>query len=219
VGIYAKLGFVCSAANGSKKQVEIDSNYGLRKVIEALMDLLEAIYTRRTVHKYLPDAIPQETLDRILMAGHYAPNHKLTWPWRFTQVGTQTRQKLVPVAVACKAAKRELSDDMKAAITAKIVTPGALIVVSQLRSDNEFQSKEDYAAVSCAIQNMMLAAHGEGLGAKWSSGGVTTHADTYAVLGIEPDLEEIAGFVWVGVPAKVPTIKRPDLAEVTRELP
>ena len=183
------------------------------------MDLLEAIHTRRTVHKYSPEVIPQETLDKLLMAGHHAPNHKLTWPWRFTVVGPQTRQQLVPVAIACKAVKRELSDEMKAAITAKIVTPGALVVVSQLRSDNDFQSKEDYAAVSCAIQNMMLAAHGEGLGTKWSSGGVTVHADTYSVLGIDQELEEIAGFIWVGVPAQVPTIKRPDIAAVTRKLP
>lgn len=183
------------------------------------MDLLEAIHTRRTVHKYLPDAVPQEALDKLFLAGHHAPNHKLTWPWRFTHVGADTRQQLVPVAIACKAVKKDLSDDMKAAITAKIVTPGALIVVSQVRSDNAFQSKEDYAAVSCAIQNMMLAAHAEGLGTKWSSGGVTVHADTYSVLGIDPDLEEIAGFMWVGVPAQVPSIKRPALAEVVRKLP
>ena len=183
------------------------------------MDLMEVIQTRRTVHKYLPDAVAQESLDKMMTAGHFAPNHKLTWPWRFTQVGPATREKLVPVAIGCKAAKRELSEEMRASIAAKIVTPGALLVVSQLRSDDGFQSKEDYAAVCCAIQNMLLVAHGEGLGAKWSTGGVTSHADTYKVLNIDPEVEEIVGFVWVGAPALVPNIKRPPLDEMVRHLP
>ncbi len=183
------------------------------------MDLEHAIFTRRTVHKYLPDAVAQDDLDKMMMAGHMAPCHKLTWPWRFIQVGPETREKIVPVAIACKTVNRECTPELEDSIRRKILGSGALIVVSQVRCDNDFRSKEDYAAVSCAIQNMMLAAHGLGLGTKWSTGGVTTHEDTYKVLEVDAALEEIVGFVWVGTPAMVPTIKRPDLSAVKRQLP
>jgi len=183
------------------------------------MDLEHAIHTRRTVHKYLTDAVAQEDLDKIMLAGHMAPCHKLTWPWRFIQVGPETREKIVPVAIACKTVNRELTPELEQSIRGKILTPGALLVVTQVRTDNAFRSKEDYAAVSCAIQNMMLVGHGLGLGTKWSTGGVTTHADTYSVLGVDAEQEEIVGFIWVGTPAAVPTIKRPDLEAVKRQLP
>ena len=183
------------------------------------MDLEHAIYNRRTIHKYLPDAVDQNDLDKIMMAGHMAPCHKLTWPWRFIQVGQQTREKIVPVAIACKTVNRERTPELEDAIRRKILGSGALIVVTQVRCDNAFRSKEDYAAVSCAIQNMVLVAHSLDLGTKWSTGGVTTHEDTYSVLNVDAALEEIVGFIWVGKPATVPTIKRPELSEVKRELP
>ncbi len=183
------------------------------------MDLEQAIHTRRTIHKYLPDPVAQEDLDKMMMAGHMAPCHRLTWPWRFLQVGPQTREKIVPVAIACKTVNRARTPELEDSVRRKILGSGALIVVTQVRCDDAFRSKEDYAAVSCAIQNMMLVGHGLGLGTKWSTGGVTTHEDTYKVLGVDAALEEIVGFIWVGKPAMVPTIKRPDLTDVKRELP
>ena len=86
------------------------------------MDLEHAIHTRRTVHKYLTDAVAQEDLDKMMMAGHMAPCHKLTWPWRFIQVGPQTREKIVPVAIACKTVNRERTPELEKAVRGKILT-------------------------------------------------------------------------------------------------
>ena len=183
------------------------------------MDLEQALHTRRTIHKYLPEPVAQGDLDKIMSAGHMAPCHRLTWPWRFIQVGPETREKIVPVAIACKTVKRERTPELEKSVRGKILTSGALIVVTQVRCEDAFRAKEDYAAVSCAIQNMMLMGHSLGLGTKWSTGGVTTHPDTYGVLGVDADKEEIVGFVWVGTPAAVPSIKRPDVSDVKRLLP
>ena len=51
------------------------------------MSIEEVIKTRRTVHIYEPSELDETLLDAFLEAGHFAPNHKLTWPWRFTVVG------------------------------------------------------------------------------------------------------------------------------------
>ena len=36
------------------------------------------------------------------LRGHFAPNHKLTWPWRFTVVGREGRVKIADRAVELK---------------------------------------------------------------------------------------------------------------------
>ena len=49
---------------------------------------------------------------------------------------------------------------------------------------------------------------------------VTTAPATYAALGIDPEVEEIVGFVWAGIAAKVPPKpERPPLDELVRRMP
>ena len=94
------------------------------------------------------------------------------------------------------------------------------MAVSQRLEGSAAQRKEDYGAISCAIQNIQLAAWAEGVGMQWSSGKIIALPPTYAVLGIDPAQEEIVGLLFFGYPAKVPTAppRRP-LAEVLRRLP
>ena len=183
------------------------------------MTLEEVIKTRRTIHLYEEAHIDDELLDKFLEAGHFAPNHKLTWPWRFTVVGREGRVNIAHRAVELKSEGRTLTVTQESKIRAKILTPSALVVISQLITDNAFQAKEDYAAVSCAIQNISLLAHAEGWGTKWSTGGITRDPRTYDVAGLNSDEEEIVGFLWVGKAKITPTIKRPEFAAVCRRVP
>ncbi len=178
----------------------------------------ELIETRRTVHRYDPSPVAPELLDKIVRAGHFAPKHKLTWPWRFTLVGPETRKKVADLAVTIKSGGNPISDEKKAAIEAKILNPGGMVVISQIRSEDSFRSKEDYASIACAVQNIQLAAHAEGLGTKWSTGAITRAPETYAILGIDSEVEEIEGFIWVGTAAVTPSVKRPEFETVLRKL-
>ena len=47
-----------------------------------------------------------------------------------------------------------------------------------------------------------------GLGSKWSTGALTKHPhpDVCDILDIDIEVEDVVGFIWVGVPMKVPTI-------------
>lgn len=183
------------------------------------MTIEDVIKTRRTIHLYEEIEIDDSLLDRFLEAGHFAPNHKLTWPWRFTVVGHEGRAKIADRAVELKSEGRTLTDGQVSKIRAKITTPSALVIVSQLTTDNAFQSKEDYAAVSCAIQNISLLAHAEGWGTKWSTGGITRDPCTYEVAGLDSEEQEIVGFLWVGKAKVTPTIKRPDFGTLCRRVP
>lgn len=183
------------------------------------MDLYDALVTRRTIQTFRASDVAWETVERALAAAHQAPCHKLTWPWRFTVLGRETREALVPRAIELKAKGREPSEKLCGAIRAKILNPAHCIVVSQRRTDDAFRAREDYAAVSCAIQNLSLALHAEGVGSKWGSGAITRDPLAYEVCGIDPEAEEIVGFIWVGEAAAVPNVSRPPLADFVRRLP
>ena len=55
------------------------------------MDLYEALLSRRTIYAFEDRPVPGEALLRALEAARWAPNHKLTEPWRFSVLGAETR--------------------------------------------------------------------------------------------------------------------------------
>ena len=149
-----------------------------------------------------------------------APCHKFTWPWTFHVVGPETRDALVGVGLEVAEGKKgPLSAPQREAVRGKLGNAGALVVVTQTPCDDSMRHLENYAAISAAIQNMMLSVHADGFGSKWSTGGVTRAPGTYAALGLDPVASPIVGFVWIGVPASVPEVPRPELALHVRRLP
>lgn len=188
------------------------------------MDVRDAILERRTVHRYSTEPIPDGAIDRALECATAAPNHKLTNPWRFTHVGPEGRQRIEDLYVELKReSSEELTDEQEEQYRRKVGDPPELVVPSQVLADDAFTRKEDYAAVACAIENFMLSLRGEGVFAKWTTGSVTRQPETYELLGIDEDDEEIVGFVWVGYPREdridVEKPGRRPLDEVVRSVP
>ncbi len=169
------------------------------------MDVQEAIRTRRTIKDFSASPIPDELLERVLGAGLWAQNHRLTQPWRFTILGPETHRRLA---------------DLAAEGAGKILSKPRIVAVAQHLATELAQRQEDYAAIACAIQNIQLAAWSEGLGMQWSTGRIAQLPETYDLLSIRHEEEQIAGLLFFGYPAKIPAAQaRRPLAEVTRHLP
>ena len=189
------------------------------------MELTEAIFSRRTIKDFRPEPVSGDALDRALTAGLWAQNHRLTEPWRFTILGPETHRRLAEAFAGAQAtlaggdgddARR---DKVRADALGKILAKPCVVAVSQ-KLGPPAQRQEDYGAISCAIQNIQLAAWAEGLGMQWSSGKITELPQTYEVLGIAPEQETIVGLLFFGVPASVPPAQpRQGLAAVSRRLP
>lgn len=115
-------------------------------------EFLDILLTRRSVRAYKPDPVPEALLEEVLRAGTYAP----------TGGG---RQSPVLVAVTDKAARDEISR-LNAAVMGKDTDPyyGAPVLVLALADPASSTWVED---ASCALENMMLAAHALGLGSVW----------------------------------------------------
>ena len=80
--------------------------------------------------------------------------------------------------------------------------PGWLVVTC-VKSDDDMnictsQSREDYAACCCAIQNICLSLHAQGIGTKWTTGAVNFDDRFAEAVGFEHDKEYTVGTIWFG---------------------
>jgi hypothetical protein len=64
----------------------------------------------------------------------------------------------------------------------------------------------------------MLYLWRQGIGVKWTTGGITRQPRFYELIGIDPVAETIVGFFWYGVPRVVPVQKRRPVEEIVTEL-
>lgn len=183
------------------------------------MDAHKTLVSRRTTHTFTTEKISPEVIDRALHAANHAPCHKLTFPWRFTIAGEQARAHLSELGVHIKASTRPVTEDDAKKIRQKILNPSHLLVPSQVRCPDPDQAREDYAACVCAIQNLLLSLTADNVASKWSTGMITRNNDTYRILGINPVVEEIIGFVWVGQGELKQPISRPPIEAVVRQTP
>ena len=159
------------------------------------MKILDLILNRRTIHSYRREAIPAALIENALLAAVHAPNHKLTWPWRFFVLGEQSRSAL------CRIANSD-----------KFMNCGAMLALAIVRTTDEFVHRENYAALACAVQNMSLYLHSEGIGTKWSTGKVTRADEMYKMLNITPEEYELCGLFWIGYAEETPPpVTRPAL--------
>ena len=115
-------------------------------------DFLTLIKTRRSIRAYKPDAVPADVLARVLEAGTYAPS-------------AMGKQSATIVAVTTQAYRDRLTK-LNAAVIGKNVDPyyGAPVIVVVL---GDGESANYLADGSCVLENLMLAAHAEGLGTVW----------------------------------------------------
>lgn len=179
------------------------------------MSILELIKGRRTIHSYTKGQVPYEVIQSSIEAATYAPNHKLTFPWRFILIGQNTRKKLLELSLNLKMKKEALSEVKKKAIENKFNEPASLIVVGIKKSESTLQEEEDYASLACGLQNMFLYLWEKGFGSKWSTGEATRDRKTYEILDLDPSQFKLCGFIWVGVADKVPTKpERPPLSKL-----
>jgi nitroreductase len=115
------------------------------------MDLFDALYNRRSIRKYSSEKVNDDMLKSIIKAGMYAPSAVDKQPWHFI-----------------------IFRDKKIIQRITAIHPNASMLVGASAGilvcfDTQLQHDEGYGPVDCsaATQNMLLAAHGLGIGACW----------------------------------------------------
>ena len=147
-------------------------------------DDIAAVYRviaeRRDVRHFLPDPIDPDLMVRVLQAAHLAPSVGFMQPWRFIRIVDPAQRQAVyelveqeRIATAHALAQRE--DEFMRLKVEGIRECGEVLVVALMDRCEEHVfgrrtlPEMDLASVSCAIQNMWLAARAEGIGMGWVS--------------------------------------------------
>ena len=171
------------------------------------MDVFEAIRTRRSIAKTLPQTPPRELIEELLDAATWAPNHYLNEPWRFFVLTGEARQRFGEALAedACRALDDptgELAPVVAEAQRKKAVRAPVIVVVAmEPASEPKFLEVENICAVACGIQNILLAAHARGLAVKWSTGGAARSEHVKQFFGLTPH-HQILAFLYLGYPAE-----------------
>lgn len=115
------------------------------------MDTIEAILTRRSIRAYTDQPIPSETINLLLRAAMQAPSAGNQQAWQFIVLTERNRLNALAEVLPY----------------GKMLTTAPLGII--VCGDLEIEKSTGYWIQDCsaATQNILLAAHGLGLGAVW----------------------------------------------------
>ncbi len=185
------------------------------------MDFRELVLTRRTVHNYHSDPVPDSLVEESMRLSLWAPNHRLTFPWVYTVVGAEARAKLADLAVELKSRRgaEKMSEARVKAVRDSVLMPSHLISLAIKRGKDENQLHEDYATLACSVQIMSMYLCQHGVASKWSTGGFGVDDKTYGILGLNPAEVSLEGVLLVGRAQVTPDrTERPDLSQFLRRV-
>ncbi len=148
------------------------------------MTLHEAIFNRRSIRRYLPDAIPRDVIGRLFEAASWAPSAHNRQPWRFCVVESVERKEQLARAMGRQLRADLEADGLDEAVIAadvgrsyaRMTSAPVLIVVCFSLVDMDVYPDEKRAhnevimavqSTAMAGQNLLLMAHEQGLGACW----------------------------------------------------
>ena len=168
------------------------------------MDVFEAIHRRHSQGHVRPDPIPREIIEKLLDAAVQAPNHYKVRPWRFVVLTGDGRNRLGDVMAASQQ-ERNPEFPQQAFDKCRMLPLRAPVVIA-VGVDKPGEAKvleiENVAAAAAAVQNLLLAAHAMGLGAKWRTGEWARDLLVKEFLGFQPD-QHLIGFIYLGYPETI----------------
>ena len=139
-----------------------------------------AIGERRDMRHFIGGQVAPELLARLLGAAHQAPSVGLMQPWRFIRISDRALRGQIQALVEEERVRTaqalgERSDEFMQ-LKVEGIGDCAEVLVAALMDQRETHifgrrtlPEMDLASLSCAIQNLWLAARAEGLGMGWVS--------------------------------------------------
>ena len=172
------------------------------------------IMDRRTIKSFKMDLVNPEEIIDLLNVAKWAPNHKLTEPWRF-QLYTGEGKEVFAQAYIDSQPKVDGEVSEKAKRKAQYYKDIPIQLVIIMPEDPRQRTwDEDYGAVSAFIQNFQLAAWERGIGMIWRTNEWVYNPEFREAIGVKPG-EKIVGTMMIGYPKHVPNAKdRTDIREL-----
>jgi nitroreductase len=162
------------------------------------MELIDGIYTRRSVRDFTGEPVKRKDLTEIMKAGTWAPSGLNNQPWRFALIQN----------------KETISEISKLTRYQKIIETSSACIAVFLDYNSSYDDVKDHMAVGACIQNMLLTAHSLGLGAVWL-GEILKNSEKIREIIEMPEDIELMAVVAIGHPAhRDQESQRKDLSEI-----
>lgn len=177
----------------------------------------EAVGARRTVRTFAGRAVAEDAMVRAVEAAATAPAPHHTRPWLFVWLrSAEARGAFLDAMAAAWRADLERDGTPAEAIDRRLarsdailrVAPALLAPFVSLASADAYPDERRrmaerdmfVAAAGAAVQNLMIALSGDGIGSCWISGSLFCPAESAGALGLSGDWHAV-GCVAVGYPA------------------
>lgn len=171
-------------------------------MIEMDTPVLKAIRERRSIRKFTEEAVSREDILTILEAGRWAPSGLNNQPWRFLVIpaGDPRQEKLAECTKY-----------------AHVVRQSAALICVTLDKERMYSEMKDHQGAGACIQNMLLAAHAQDLGAVWLGEIVNREEDVMRSIGVDPGQYELMAVIALGRPEQEGSSSRKPLEELMLE--
>ena len=180
----------------------------------------EIIRNRRSIRKYLLKNVPSHLISKIIEAARWAPSAHNAQPWRFLVINDEKIKRELAEAMAMEWEKDLVQNGMLPEERETLIresirkfTQPPVIIIAFLTMDemHKYPDKKRREAeyimavqsVAAAIQNLLLAAYFEGLGACWYCAPLFCPETVKKVLGVPKNFEPQA-LITVGYPSEKP---------------
>ncbi|MHB8126671.1 MAG: nitroreductase family protein [Desulfitobacteriaceae bacterium] len=178
-----------------------------------MSELYKIIQERRSIRKFKPDPIPKEILEKIIKMGMWAPSAMNTQPWEFYVFTGKARDQIVSLlgksVQGIGPRLKELFNEKMQKITQGFFqnmggAPAIVLVLSKRLPVFQYQEGANQSCAA-AIQNLLLAAHIEGLGACWMTGPLWIEDEILTYLGRLENSRLVAA-IPIGYPDQSPPV-------------
>ena len=177
------------------------------------MDLYAAIHNRRSHRMYQPEVPSKEALERVIDAGLWAPSGTNAQAWEITLLAGKARDEFVKLASGAMPllepilAKAEIPEENRKLIRGFFKNLGGAPVVIAVTVPKAPDAEMNMAVIqsgAALMQNLLLAAHAEGLGTCWMTGVLFVAKQLLDYLG-KPD-QQLLAITPIGYSAKEPPV-------------
>lgn len=181
--------------------------------IEGKNAVEQNIISRRSIKAFKSDAVDPQEIIELLNVAKWAPNHRITEPWRFQLYVGKGKDKFAQAYIDSQPTE-EGQPTEKTLNKAKYYKDIPLQLVVIMPEDSRQRTwDEDYGAVSAFIQNFQLAAWERGIGMIWRTNEYVYDPVFREGLGVKPG-EKIVATLMIGYPRHVPkALPRTDIQE------
>lgn len=185
----------------------------------AYMEIKEAIYGRRSIRKYKDTPLKKEEVAEIIAAGMAAPSGVNLQPWYFVVV--QSEEAMEDVKEIMKEAAIAMVPSLKERFAKhpEVVKEtenfllnlghAPMCILAFLDKPGHKKAESTMIqSVAAAIQNMLLTAHGLGIGSCWMTAPLETGVDHKFQERFAPDKGDMIAMITLGYPEEERTMPR-----------